>query len=220
MKLVRFGAAVRIVAFGLLGGSSIAADAQGQVPVSLQQLVATPGYQANVARLFSQLPPDVFQRCPALVSRGSSVTVIEPAVFAADGYPTAGLWRQSFPVSGCGNDTTINFFFKAGPDKKIASVVALPGDTHAGLQLQRDAVRYAVIAVQAKAAGCAMINVRTTSYTRSASGAVPGPAGRAEPWRETWTLSACGRRYVVPMTFVPDATGTTISASPAQAIEP
>lgn len=171
----------------------------------LQQLVNTPGYRANINRLFASLPVDVFQRCPALASPGSQVTVLTPVSFAPDGYPVSGTWRQSFPISGCGNDTTINIFFSGQPDEKITSLIAAPGDTHADPVLQRDAMRYVGLAARAVAPTCTTPHVRHTRYE-----GVTTP--RTKAWHERWIIAACGRDFSVPLTFTPDETGTRITA--------
>jgi hypothetical protein len=178
--------------------------------------VLSTSYQAYIARLFSSLPSDVFQRCPTLVSNGSTVTVLKPPTFAADGYPTSGAWKQSFRVTGCGNDTSINFYFFGHPDEKITSLIAAPGDTHADPTLQRDTIVHVMIAAGAQARDCNAPHLRTTHF----DGPLDAQAGAARVqtalsgWRETWTISACGRLLAVPVTFVPDATGTRIQLGP------
>lgn len=193
----------------LVAGAPVAAAPVDRPPPELEALVKTAGYQNNVARLFSLLPSDVFQRCHTLVSNGSQVTIIQPVTFAPDGYPISGLWKQSFPVSGCGNDTTINIFFQGQPTEKVGSVVGIAGATHADLALQRDALRYAILAVQAASAKCTDAHVRTSSYDGSGTGK------HEKAWRETWTIAACGHVFQVPLEFIPDATGTVISAKVA-----
>lgn len=185
--------------------------AQAQQP-TLQGLVQTPQYQANIARLFASLPSDVFQRCPSLVSKGSSVDIIRPATFSTDGKPSSGAWRQNFPVSGCGNDTTIHIYVMAQPDGKFASVIAVPGDTHADLVLQRDALGYIATAVRTKIATCETPHVRTTRFDGplAPSAAIPNVPADANGWRETWTVAACGQNFDVPLTFVHEATGVRI----------
>ncbi len=194
------------------------AAAQEAPSAALQTLVQTAPYQANISRLFAAMPSDVFRRCPSLISTGSTVTVVQPVSFAADGNPIAGTWKQSFPVSGCGNDTTINFFFTAQPDEKVVSTTAVPGETHADLALQRDAAHYVFIEVAAKRPGCP-IHVLTTEFggrSASAAGTVAAGGRSTAAWREAWTASACDQRFTVSLTFTPDATGTRIVAAPAE----
>ena len=44
-------------------------------------------------------------------------------------------------------------------------------------------------------------------------GVLPVPGTKPRPWKEAWTLDACGKRSVVEMRFIPDTTGTAIKAS-------
>lgn len=189
-----------------------ALSAQTAPDHSLQKLVLSTPYQANIARLFSSLPPDVFQRCPSLVSNGSTVTVLKAPSFSVDGYPTSGVWKQSFPVSGCGNDTSINFIFFAQSNEKITSMIAAPGDTHADPVLQRDTMRYVIMVAKSQAADCSSPHLRTTQFDgrlNAHEGSINSQTTLGG-WRETWTVSACGRSLSVPVTFLTDATGTRI----------
>lgn len=194
-----------IAAVMLAVGLAASNDAVAAPPTRLQALVQSSGYQGNIQRLFASLPADVFQRCPTLVSDGSTVTVLTPVDFAADGYPVSGSWRQRFPVRGCGNDTTINIVFQGQPDEKIASIVAVPGETRADLALQRDALRYVWLGAKVAAPACTTPHVRHTRYD-----GVVDAARKA--WRETWIMAACGQTIALPITFTPDPTGTSISA--------
>jgi hypothetical protein len=138
--------------------------------------------------------------------------VLKQPTFAADGYPTSGAWKQSFPVSGCGNDTSINFYFFAQPNEKITSLIGAPGDTHADPVLQRDGMRYVMMAARTQAPSCNAPHLRTTHFD-GRLGVQAGPANaQTAPsgWREIWVVSACGRLLSVPLTFIPDATGTRI----------
>ena len=60
-----------------------------------------------------------------------------------DGAPNAGLWRHSFPVSGCGNDTTLNLFFTAAADERITTIFGIPGTTRTDPVLQQDGIAQA-----------------------------------------------------------------------------
>ena len=195
---------------------------QGQEPDgSLQTLTRSQSYQGQINRALGQIPPAVFQKCPSLVSSGSTVTVIKPASFAKSGYPNAGSWRQDFPVSGCGNDTVLHIYFTATADEKINAVVALPGSTHADLTLQKGGVTEATMgAMGAKnvAKDCKRFDVRNTKFESyglaDPATPDPGPGNRFRPWWETWTMIGCGQIVDLPINFLPDATGTTIVVGP------
>lgn len=199
-------------------------SAQSVQGTQLQAFVRTEFYRGLINRAFSGLSPVVFQRCPTLVSGGSRVTIIKPVSFGQDGFPNSGLWRQSFPISGCGNDTVLNFFFYAGADEKINTIIAFPGGTHADLLLQRDAKLYADIGAQAVSKGCKTFVVKDTRFEGFGAPNPPIPDPGPEkgiahrPWWEKWTLVGCGHTIEVPVDFVPQSKGTQI-IQPGGAIE-
>ena len=202
-------------------GSGATAQALVDARALLQMFMQSPLHDQLVRDALARFPPDVFQRCPALVSKGSTVHVEEAISVGADGLPNAGAWKQSFPVSGCGNDTTLNIYFVAS-SQEIRTVIAAPGDTLADPRLQADGLKYAVVAAAQTARTCQrfeITNTRWDGYDRSSAGE-PLPAPGAKPkvaWNETWTLTGCGMAYDVPMTFVPQTVGTVIGAAPAVA---
>jgi hypothetical protein len=205
-----------VILTSALGQSARAQDNGAQ---QLQAFTKTQFYAGFLGHTFASLPTEILQRCPSLVSSGSQVTVIKQVTFAPDGYPNAGLWRQDFPVSACGNDTTLHLYFMATPDEKINSLTALSGSTHADLSLQGDAMILARRAVATARGQCQTFNVSDThfdGYGSDASAEAPEPTGRRS-WRETWRLSGCGVHYVVNMLFTPDASGTAIHVGPVTA---
>jgi hypothetical protein len=189
----------------------------------LQEFTRSNFYAGLLNRTLASIPPDVFKKCPTLVSNGSKVTILKPVAFGADGFPNAGTWMQSFPVSGCGNDTTLHIFFSAGIDKKINTVVGFPGGTVADLRLQRDAFVYAMIGVKGLAKDCNAFNVKNTRFegfgVPTPPVPDPGPDKHLRPWRETWTMIGCGRTIDVPMDFIPRDTGGTQIIQPGGAVE-
>ncbi len=122
--------------------------------------------------------------------------------------PGAGLWRQSFPVSGCGNDTTVNFYFLAEAGQKISVIIGMPGGTMASLPLQSAGRKFTTLAVQRAAPTCRAFDVINTRFERLEP-PKPGDADRA--WRESWTLAGCGHRYTVPIEFTPNKTGAEVT---------
>ena len=179
-------------------------------------------YSGLINQALVNLPQSVFQRCPTLVSNGSRTTVLKPISFATDGFPNAGSWKQSFPVSGCGNDTILNFYFSATSDEKINTIVGVPGTTHADLTLQRDAVLYANLGATLAVKVCKTFIVKNSRFEGYGIPkppiADPGPRNPRRPWRETWTMVGCNHTIDIPIYFVPDAKGTQI-IQPGGAVE-
>jgi hypothetical protein len=191
----------------------VAAKAQSET-AGLEVFTRTPFYGQLVAHTLASVPADVFRPCPTLATRGTRITILKPMAFAKDGFPTAGIWKQTIPVSGCGADITLNVYFAATPDEKINSLVAAPGDTHADAVIQADALTSAKAALAAAHLDCASADVKDTHF--EAYGLIhpptadPGPGHPDRPWWETWTLIGCGHSVRVPLDFLPAATGTRV----------
>jgi hypothetical protein len=189
--------------------------AQTDEGMHLQRFTQSDFYKGVINRAIATVPPAVFQKCPSLVSTGSRVTVLKPVSFGQSGFPNAGLWKQSFPISGCGNDTVLNFYFSASADEKINTVIGIPGTTHADLTLGRDTLLYANMGAALIAKDCKSFVVKNTKFEgfghAKAPIADPGPGKSPAPWWETWTMIGCDRTVDVPIEYAPDATGTQIT---------
>jgi hypothetical protein len=185
----------------------------------LQAFTRTEFYKGLLNRALATIPETIFKRCPTLVSNGSRVIVGKPVSFAASGYPNTGAWKQTFLVSGCGNDSVLNIYFLARADEKIDTTIGLSGTTIADLTLQRDAITYAGIG--ARLGDCKFV-VKNTKFEgfglANPPTPDPGSGERFRPWWETWTLVGCNRTVDVPIDFVPNEKGTQI-IQPGGAIE-
>jgi hypothetical protein len=95
-------------------------------------------------------------------------------------------------------------------NRKSAVYGLFPGRSAAGAALQHDAVQYA--GAGAGAAGTCQVDVLDTTLPNGE------PSSPKTPWDEKWTVRACGKRSVVTMHFVPDATGTTINVTPKETV--
>ncbi|MEW9305851.1 MULTISPECIES: hypothetical protein [Labrys] len=176
----------------------------------LKVFMASQSYRDITGKALSGIPPAIFTRCPTLVARDSSVTILQPVSAGPQGSPASGRWKQSFPVSGCGNDTVLNLYFSVAADGKPQAGATLPGTTLADPLLQRDALLYANLGATRAVADCKNFLVIDTKAP--ASSQPPGTGGGLKaPWSETWTLSGCSRKVDVRMDFTPDSTGTTIA---------
>jgi hypothetical protein len=202
----------------IIGSAAIIRPAQSQSQAGdgnrMQAFTRSEFYQGLINRALASVPQAVFKKCPTLVSSGSTVTVMRPISFGEDGFPNAGIWKQTFPVSGCGNDTILNFYFSAGTDEKINTVIGQPGTTHASLTLQRDALPYVTIGARLVAKDCNIFDVKNTKFEgyglANPSAPDPGPNNGFRPWWETWTVAGCDRTVDVPIDFKPDDKGTQI----------
>jgi hypothetical protein len=187
-------------------------------PAAFRAFTATPLYQSLVKRALDGVPPEIFQRCPALVSNSSKITILRPLHFADD-TPVGGGWKHSFPVSGCGPDTILNFYFMATPDRRINILIGPPGTTHADPAMLHDAQAGAFNAAAGAPhdpgkAPCASYLVRNTKFEgfglEDPPTPDPGSADPHRPWRESWTVSGCGHTFLVPLNFLPRPGGTAV----------
>jgi hypothetical protein len=64
---------------------------------------------------------------------------------------------------------------------------------------------------------CGTAYVADTAFIKQDNSALP--RAKEPPWRESWTIITCTRKIEVPIQFIPDATGTTISVGPNTAIK-
>jgi hypothetical protein len=176
-----------------------------------------------IVRALTGVPPEVFPTCPGLGPTRSRVEVEKSISFDPDGVPNAGAWWERLPVHGCGNDTVLNVHFQARGDGTIDAQFAMPGTTHADLDLQRDAVQYAIIAAGSRAKDCRQFYVRNTLFgghgLRKPLAYDPGKDAQSRAWWETWTVTGCNRSFDVLMEFVPDAKGTKVIQPQGEVLE-
>jgi hypothetical protein len=210
---MRFWTASYIALFAVVmtpdhGAAQIAATPQ------MQASTRSSDYEGIVGQVIARIPDTVFKRCATLVSTGSQITLLAPVTFGADGRPNNGRWRQSFAVSGCGDDKILNLYFTASSDGKISGIAAAPGTTHADLTLQRDGLFYAKLGASMVEKGCKNFLLSDTRFEAldDKSRPLPGVDPSRRSWSETWTMLACGHVVDVPIHFIPDPKGTTISA--------
>lgn len=198
-----------------------AALAEAPVPPDLARYIASPEHQKMVlaaAQWINQRLPD---GCAAPAFRvAAPVIVLRPARFDATGRPIAGIWHEWVEAAGCGRARRLNVMTIAAPNKAPSVLPTLPGTTRADPLLQRDGLRYALIGAAPLAAkDCKKVAITDTRF--DAFEGTPAPDARPgfdpRPWRETWTVWACGKAIDVPIHFAPDATGTGIHVQPSEA---
>ncbi len=203
---------VLAVVFALTGAVSAWADTQSD----LVKFLNTPAEQQAVRE--NAIADWNLSSAPCPTAQGALVDVAfyKMPTFNAAGAPTSGVWKLTTKWTGCGKSKTFNLFYNIVPGGSSSRTALLPGTTIADPLLQRDGIRYATLAAEAngpKPAGCNTVRVVDTAF-----GAYGTPAPKARPgvdprsWTENWTVDACGTSTLVKLSFLPDATGTTISA--------
>lgn len=200
-----------------------AAAAQGPaepIPAALSRYLANPAYRAAVIASARQANERLPGSCGTVELRPTGLVSIErPVRFDAFDRPVDGMWAEPVTATGCGMTRRYNVLTIAAPDREPHQVGLLPGTTRAAAMLQHDAIAYAFLGTALLAKGCKQLAVTDTRYDDVEGGAAPiaKPEARLRPWRETWTVWACGTLIDVPVHFIPGAAGTTISVRPEEA---
>jgi hypothetical protein len=192
--------------------------AEADERTALQQLINSPDIQQGVLRA-AQLAPVVEQNpCPsARFTIQQQLTLLQPLVLDDQGLITSGAWLQTVRGEGCGSARSLNVLVSVEPPHHVTITPTLPGSTHAGPLLQKDgyeqAARMLPFAPAAKEAPghCQEDTyVADTEFLAEDKGTIlPGAKGHA--WSESWTFVLCAWKFLVPMRFTPDATGTSIT---------
>lgn len=206
------------LALGLLvpASATLAAPASGTTDSQkFQSYLYSDAYRVALAHAWKKVPPASLPTCANLTDGDVSVTLQQEVSFDAKGLPRSGAWWGHYPIKGCGTERIINILFRAEPSG-VRFLVTLPGRTRANIVLQRDALTYAFIGAGTKVADCKDMEVADTAFDGFGLSAGDKSAPETGPWRETWTVAACGKMLAVPMEFIPDATGTTINQRPAE----
>jgi hypothetical protein len=148
------------------------------------------------------------------------VPMVQPTADES-GAVIGGAWIQIISEQGCDETHTLNVLVTAQPDGKLAMMALLPGDTHAGPVLQRDAVPIAgqllTTVERLRDPECKQLYISDTKFL--AYEGDPLPQSKGPSWKELWTLETCKHVAILPMAFIPDATGTSISAGPGTAVQ-
>ena len=184
---------------------------QQDAPRAFDTLRSSESYRKAVAETYMTYESSLSTHCAKLdVNMNTSeAKVLGPFETDANGNIVNGHWRETTEGTACGEKRLYNASVVI-KDGKSRVLVLFPGHSYAGAVLQRDAVQYAAIGAGA-GEGCAA-EVLDTALPQGE------PSGPKVPWVEKWTLQACGKRSVVTVHFVPDATGTTINVSPKETV--
>ena len=166
--------------------------------------------RAEVAKLVQAF----FKDCGQATDNTSRGYVLQPLAFAPDGKLTAGYWKETHAVEGCGVTRLFNIYWRVNASGEVKALAALNGSTIADPLLQRDTLMHAYMAASRKHMTCRDFLVTDTRYDKDLPVPPQGPTGHniTHVWHETWTISVCGDLLDVPIEFIQADNGTTIAA--------
>jgi hypothetical protein len=205
---------------GLMG--FVASSGHAQEQSAFEQLLASQALQQQVIQAAGHSTVILQNPCPSAQYTLDNKPFVRTApVFDSSGHVVNGDWKQVVSAKGCGRTRLLNVLVLVRAPNSLATIPMLPGTTHAGPVLQKDAVKYAVQIVATVPGGndpnCKTGYIEDTEFVSQESTPVQG--GKEPPWREVWTLVSCVQKMQVPMLFIPDSTGTSISAGPNKAVK-
>jgi hypothetical protein len=209
---------ITLVEFAILVAlTMVSSRAFADDPELFAKLLGDPAEEQRVINAAARSTVVLQNPCPTTQFRiGNKFVPYKPVSFDNAGAIVGGAWKEFVQAEGCGRTRLLNVLVSVEGPNKLSTIPLLPGTTHASALLQKDAVKYAVMAVAATPGGheanCQIGYVANTEYLTQEKEVMPG--AKEPGWRELWTLASCTQKMLVPMHFIPDSTGTTISAGP------
>ena len=215
---------MRNTLFAVLGLSALDAflsSAFAADQSALIHMLSEPTEQQQVLSAARRSIPLVQNPCPgAVFSIERRFVIYKQPTFDNSGTLGDGSWKQIVDEQGCGEHHTLNVWVSAQGPTNVSMVPLLPGSTRADPMLQKDGVQFAAQAAATVPGGrepnCQIGYVADTEFIAQENVTLQGAKGPS--WRELWTLVSCTQKLLVPIHFIPDSTGTTISAGPSSAI--
>jgi hypothetical protein len=197
---------------------ALGAVAHGEDATPEHSFLADSHLKQNILAIAAKSTVMERHACAQATYKAADPVEIAPMKFNELAGPVAGELRFPVHEEGCGASHELNVYLWVQRENSIAITPMLPGSSQAPDMLQKSAYAYALAAAGGPEAGCKTTYVEDTQLLSDVAGkAVKG--GKASPWKEVWTLSSCGWRAEVPVTFTPDAKGTKITAGPKHAVK-
>jgi hypothetical protein len=180
-------------------------------PREYQMIRSSNSYRQAVVATYQDFESALSTHCAKIDinMNTSEAKMLGPLQADAQGHIVNGQWKEFTEGVACGEKRLYNAMVTI-KDGKTEVAPLFPGHSHAGVILQHGAVQYASIG--AGAGGGCVTDVIDTSLPEGE------PSDSKSPWVEKWTVRACGKKSVVTMHFVPDATGTTITVNPKETV--
>jgi len=183
-----------------------------------QDFLANEHLKQNILNTAAKSTVMTRHACATATYKAADPVELEPMKFNDIGSPQSGELRFPVHEEGCGASHELNVYLWVQHENSIAITPMLPGSSHADDSLQRSAYAYALQAAGGPEPNCPTAFVENTEFVSEQSGK-QNKATHGVPWKEVWTLSSCGWKAEVPVTFTPDPHGTKITAGPKSTVK-
>jgi hypothetical protein len=202
---------MRLLGLVLVGSTFCSlASAQQERPRAFDAIRSSDSYRQAVLGVYQDYESRLSTHCQKIdINMNTSEAKVYGSIQTdADGNILNASWKEMTDGVACGEKRSYAAWVTI-QDRKTAVVALFPGRSAAGAELQHDAVQYAAVGASA---GSCQVDVLETALPNGE------PKGPGVPWDEKWTVRACGKKSVVTMHFVPDATGMTVSVTPKETV--
>lgn len=197
-----------VLVFGLSAQTAFA-----QSNKAFSQLVSDPREQEMVLGAAKRSNVVLESPCEdAHYSIANQFSIVESLALDDAGAIRSGVWKQTVNYSGCGATRILNVLVSLAAGPRANAYPLMPGMTHADPRLQLDVFRSPAMQLQIEPLrdpACTKVYVADTVFVSRESATLPG--AKEPGWHELWTVVACDHRASIPVTFTPDATGTTFT---------
>jgi hypothetical protein len=122
--------------------------------------------------------------------------------------PGVFLYQETMAIDGCGAADAQGLVVMR-ETRGWGALPTAPGDSVAGLALQREVLPSVILAVKAAAerdTSCTLLEKAQSALVYDTRILSPAPAG--QPWSERWFMSVCGAGYKVDIAFSPGGART------------
>jgi hypothetical protein len=204
--------------FSALLPPAAAAAPQSAVTPGFAHFLASEEHRQIVLDTARRHSENVPNSCKSMsFALAAQVTIYAP-VRIEGGKPVEGAWAEPVMGTGCGKSIRFTALTIVAPGKAPVTLSLIPGDTRADPVLQRDSVKDVLDHVAAATGGCKELVVTDTRFDDWEGPAEkPAAHGReTRPWREVWTVWACGKLVEVPIHFTPNGAGTLYEVKSAE----
>ena len=207
---------MRVYAFSAFCAVLLAACvANAQNQTAFSQFIQSPSTKQAVSEIMLNQASHMPNWCGSMKFVPQDIIVVSQPLFDELGIIQRGVWKDIWTSQGCASDRTFNVLTIV-QNGNVNRVPLLPGSSHADLQLQRDAMSYAIAATGTHGSQCSNSTVIDTIYVGPENAALPAPNAN-QAWREDWSVTGCGTTSIVAVHFAPDAVGgIAIHANPSE----
>jgi hypothetical protein len=205
-----------------IGVPAMADDSDTMSPATVKAFAAyleSPSFAGRLADMVAMAKSSQFSGCDSVTTGAPSSIVVATVKMGPDGIPVDGVWKTSLYMDGCGTSRQTNAFFIVNNEKKIFFLLEVPGTSRGDFQLQKDTVMYVRMAAVQKSMDCKGTKIVNSRFDGTVTdGPKPGVVlqqamAQHIPWREIWTVDACGKFLEVGIDYSAGFPGTTIRAS-------